>query len=119
MFSIFQLGADGTDPVSLVIQLLWFVLIFVSIFYGQKIQGWKAAKVIQGGLDKLKKWNDECKEILVSNFKECANKKKTQKDLMLQLEDFITFVTIPPVSLDPYGIISKFDHVVDVRDYRF
>ena len=119
MFSIFQFGSDGTDPVSLVIQLLWFVLIFVSIFYGQKIQGWKAAKVIQGGLEKLKKWNDECKEILVSNFKEFANKKKTQKDLMLQLEDFITFVTIPPVSLDPYGIISKFDHVVDVRDYRF
>ena len=119
MFSIFQFGSDGTDPVSLVIQLLWFVLIFVSIFYGQKIQGWKAAKEIQAGLEKLKKWNDECKEILVSNFKEFANKKKTQKDLMLQLEDFITFVTIPPVSLDPYGIISKFDHVVDVRDYRF
>ncbi|GAH16833.1 unnamed protein product, partial [marine sediment metagenome] len=32
---------------------------------------------------------------------------------------FITFVTIPPVSLDPNGIIRKFDHVVDVRDFRF
>ncbi|MFX0029263.1 MAG: DUF1512 family protein [Candidatus Hermodarchaeota archaeon] len=119
MLSLFQIGSQGTDPISLVIQLLWFVLIFISIFYGQKIQGWKASKEIQVGLEKLKKWNDECKEILISNFKEFADKKKTQKDLMLQLEDFITFVTIPPVSLDPYGIIPKFDHVVDVRDYRF
>jgi hypothetical protein len=119
MLNLFQFGSQGTDPVSLIIQLLWFVLIFVSIFYGQKIQGWKASRDIQAGLEKLKKWNDECKEILISNFKEFADKKKTQKDLMLQLEDFITFVTIPPVSLDPYGIVPKFDHIVDVRDYRF
>jgi len=89
------------------------------MFYGQKLQGWQASKKIQTGLEKLKKWNDECKEILIANFKEFADKKKTQKDLMFQLEDFITFVTISPVSLDPYGIIPKFDHVVDVRDFRF
>ncbi len=120
MLNIAQIGgAQGTDPISLVLNLLFFVLIFVSMFYGQKLQGWKASRDIQVSLDKLKKWNDECKEILMNNFKEFADTKKTQKDLMLQLEDFLTFVTIPPVSLDPYGIIPKFDHVVDVRDFRF
>lgn len=118
MNNIYQTGT-GTDPISLIISLLWFVLIFISMFYGQKLQAWKASKEIQTGLEKLKKWNDECKEILNTNFKQFADKKKTQKDLMFQLEDFITFVTISPVSLDPYGIISKFDHVVDVRDNRF
>jgi len=116
--NIYQV-AQSTDPVSLIISLLWLVLIFISMFYGQKLQAWKASKEIQTGLEKLKKWNDECKEILITNFKEFADKKKTQKDLMLQLEDFMTFVTIGPVSLDPYGIIPKFDHVVDVRDNRF
>ena len=118
MNNIYQI-AQNTDPVSLIISLLWLLLIFVSMFYGQKIQAWKASRDIQTALEKLKKWNDECKEILVTNFKEFADKKKTQKDLMFQLEDFITFVTISPVSLDPYGIIPKFDHVVDVRDNRF
>jgi hypothetical protein len=118
MNNIYQIS-QGTDPVSLIISLLWLLLIFVSMFYGQKIQAWKASKEIQTALEKLKKWNDECKEILITNFKEFADKKKTQKDLMFQLEDFITFVTIGPVSLDPYGIIPKFDHVVDVRDNRF
>ncbi len=112
-------GSGSADPLSIIFNLMFFLLIFVSMFYGQKLQGWKAAKEIQAGLDKLKKWNDECKQILITNFKEFADKKKTQKDLMFQIEEFITFITIAPVSLDPYGIIPKFDHVVDVRDYRF
>jgi len=120
MNNIYQLGGNqSTDPLSLILNLMFFLLIFISMFYGQKLQGWKASKEIQTGLEKLKKWNDECKEILITNFKEFADKKKTQKDLMFQIEDFITFVTIGPVSLDPYGIIPKFDHVVDVRDERF
>jgi hypothetical protein len=118
MNNIYQ-TATGTDPISLIISLLWFLLIFISMFYGQKLQAWKASKEIQAALEKLKKWNDECKEILITNFKEFADKKKTQKDLSFQLEDFLTFVTISPVSLDPYGIIPKFDHIVDVRDNRF
>ncbi|MFX1315219.1 MAG: DUF1512 family protein [Promethearchaeota archaeon] len=119
MFTIFQLGGDGADPLSIIFNLLWFLLIFMSIFYGQKIQAWRASKEIEAALEKLKKWDDECKEILLTNFKEFADKKQTQKDLMFKLEDFITFVTISPVSLDPYGIIPKFDHVIDVRDNRF
>jgi len=120
MNNIYQIGGtQSTDPISLIMNLMFFLLIFISMFYGQKLQGWKASKEIQTGLDKLKKWNDECKEILITNFKEFADKKKTQKDLMFQIEDFITFVTIGPVSLDPYGIIPKFDHIVDVRDDRF
>ncbi|MFW9972446.1 MAG: DUF1512 family protein [Candidatus Odinarchaeota archaeon] len=118
MNKIYQ-TTTGTDPISLIIYLLWFLLIFISMFYGQKLQSWKASREIQTALEKLKKWNDECKEILITNFKEFADKKKTQKDLMFQLEDFLTFVTISPVSLDPYGIIPKFDHVVNVRDNRF
>ncbi|MFX1388557.1 MAG: DUF1512 family protein [Promethearchaeota archaeon] len=118
MNNIYQ-TTTSTDPVSLIISLLWLLLIFISMFYGQKIQAWKASKEIQTALEKLKKWNDECKEILITNFKEFADKKKTQKDLMLQLEDVITFITISPVSLDPYGIVPKFDHIVDVRDNRF
>ncbi len=117
MNNIYQ--SPTTDPIQLIISLLWFLLIFISMFYGQKLQAWKASKEIQAALEKLKKWNDECKEILITNFKEFADKKKTQKDLMFQLEDFLTFITISPVSLDPYGIIPKFDHIVDVRDNRF
>ena len=119
MYSIYQIGQTQTDPLGIILNLLFFLLIFVSMFYGQRIQSWKAAKEIETGLEKLKKWNEECKEILLNKFKLVADKKETDKDLMIKLEDFMTFIAIIPVMLDPYGIIQKIDHVMDVRDYRF
>jgi hypothetical protein len=38
---------------------------------------------------------------------------------MLKLENFLTFIAITPVDLDPYGIIPKIDHIINVRDDRF
>jgi len=119
MYNIFQLGQQQTDPFAIILNLLFFLLIFISMFYGQRIQAWKAAKEIETGLEKLKKWNEDCKQILLTSFKEYSDKKETDKDLMIKLEDFMTFVAIIPVMLDPYGIIPKLDHVIDVRDYRF
>ena len=107
------------DPLSLIFQIMWFVLIFMSMFWGTKIQAWRASKEVESGLSKLKEWNNECKQILLTNFKKFSDKKETDKDLMLRLEDFLTFVAITPVSLDPYGIIPKLDHIIDVRDDRF
>jgi hypothetical protein len=89
------------------------------MFYGTKLQAYRSRKEIESGLDKLKKWDDECKQILLSNFKKYADKKENDKDLMLKLENFLTFVAISPVSLDPYGIIPKIDHIINVRDSRF
>ncbi|MGB5911148.1 MAG: DUF1512 family protein [Promethearchaeia archaeon] len=116
---IFNLMQTPVDPLSLIIQILWFVLIFISMFYGTKLQAWRSKKEIETGLTKLKEWDDECKQILLSNFKKYADKKETDKDLMIKLEDFLTFIAITPVSLDPLGIIRKLEHVIDVRDDRF
>ena len=114
-----QFGQTETDPLGLIFNLLWFALIFVSMFYGTKLQAWRSSREIETGLEKLKKWDDECKQILLSNFRKYANKKETDKDLMLKIENFLTFIAITPVNLDPYGIIPKLDHIIDVRDERF
>jgi len=116
---LMQLGQTETDPISLIFSLLWFLLIFLSMFYGTKIQAYRSRKEIETGLAKLKKWDDECKQILLSNFRKYADKKENDKDLMLKLENFLTFIAISPVSLDPYGIIPKIDHIINVRDSRF
>lgn len=108
-----------TDPLGLVLNLLFFVMIFISMFYGTKIQMWRSSKEVETGLEKLKTWNDECKQILLKVFKKYANKKEMDKDLQLKLDDFLSFITIEPVSLDPYGIIPKLDHIIDVRNDRF
>ena len=119
ILNLMLINQGELDPLSLVFQILFFVLIFISMFYGTRIQSFRAQKEIESGLNKLKKWDDECKQILLTNFKKYADKKETDKDLMIKLEDFLTFIAITPVSLDPYGIIPKIDHVIDVRDNRF
>lgn len=119
IFHILQFGQTQMDPLSIIFQVMFFALIIMSMFYGTKIQAWRASKEIETGLSKLKEWNDECKQILLTNFKKFADKKETDKDLMLKLEDFLTFVAITPISLDPYGIIPKIDHIIDVRDDRY
>lgn len=116
---LMQLGQTETDPLGLIFNILWFAMIFLSMFYGTKLQAWRSAKEIEAGLEKLKKWNDECKQILVSNFKKFSDKNETEKDLMLRIENFLTFIAITPVDLDPYGIIPKIDHIINVRDDRF
>ena len=107
LIQLMQFGQTGSDPLALIFNLLWFALIFVSMFYGTKLQAWRSQKEIESGLEKLKKWNDECKQILLSNFKKYANKNETEKDLMLKIENFLTFVAILPVDLDPYGIKDR------------
>ena len=119
MLVMFTTGLGGTDPISIILNLLFFVLIFVSMFYGTRIQAWRSQKEIESGLEKLKTWNDECKQTLLKDFKKYSDKKETDKDLMLKLENFMTFVTIEPVSLDPRHIVPKLDHVIDERDERF
>ncbi|TFF85290.1 MAG: DUF1512 domain-containing protein, partial [Promethearchaeota archaeon] len=110
---------DQTSPLSIIFNLLFFGLIFVSMFYGQRLQAWKASKEIESALEKLKNWREESKQTLLTDFKKFAKEKETDKDLMLKLENFMTFVTIGPVNLDPYGIVPKFDHIIDVRDNRY
>jgi len=119
MYNIFQLGQTQTDPFAIILNLLFFLLIFVSMFYGQRIQAWKSAKEIESGLEKLRRWNEESKQLLLNNFKQFANKNETDKDLMIKIEEFMSFVAIIPVMLDPYGLIPKIDHLIDVRDNRF
>ncbi|TXT57252.1 MAG: hypothetical protein BAJALOKI2v1_500005 [Promethearchaeota archaeon] len=119
IFNLFQLPGQQTDPLGLIFQLLFFFLIFISMFYGQKLQAWQASKKIEAALEKLKGWNKESKQTLVSKFKNFSDTKETEKDLLIKLEDFMTFVTIAPVTLDPSGVIPKFDQIIDVRDNRF
>jgi hypothetical protein len=89
------------------------------MFYGTKIQAFRSQKVIQDSLEKLKKLNEQTKTLAVKKFKEFASKDLTIKDIEGKVEDFLNFVMIAPVSLDPSGIIKKLDHLIDVRNFRF
>lgn len=45
--------------------------------------------------------------------------KRPDKKLRQTINNFLEFFVIPPVSIDPYGIMKKFEHIVDLEKYRF
>ncbi|MEM5834441.1 MAG: DUF1512 family protein [Candidatus Aenigmatarchaeota archaeon] len=44
--------------------------------------------------------------------------KKPSKELKEKIKHFLEFFTIEPVKLDPYGIISKFEHISNLAEER-
>lgn len=105
-----------TDPISIVLNLMFFILIFISMFYGTKIQAFRSQKVIQDSLENLKKLNEDTKKLVVKKFREFVSKDLTIKDIEVKIDDLLNFVMIQPVDLDPSGIIKKLDHLIDVRE---
>ncbi|MHA1821365.1 MAG: DUF1512 family protein [Promethearchaeota archaeon] len=110
---------SNNDPISLILNLLFFILIFASMFYGTKIQAFKSQKAIEAALEELKKWNNETKTLTVKKIKKMADDNLTIKDIESKMEELINFIMINPVSLDPYGIIPKLDHLMDVREQTY
>jgi len=86
------------------------------MFYGQKIQIWNMLREVEGGLEKLRILKDEGRRVAITTVK---NLGKSEIDPTPRLDQFLEYFTIMPVDLDPSGIISKLEHVVDIRDERF
>jgi hypothetical protein len=116
---ILQLGQTQSDPISLILNIFFYVLFIIFMLYGTKIQSWRASKEIEIALIDLKKWNDESKNIVIKKIEKYSDKKLPKKDLRAKIEDFMTFIAIQPTGLDPAGIVPKLDHLVNVRDERF
>jgi len=45
--------------------------------------------------------------------------KKRDKKIIRSVKNFLEFFVITPVNLDPYGIVKKFEHLVDLEKERF
>jgi hypothetical protein len=117
---IYQLGqAQGTDPISLILNIFFYVMFILFMLYGTKLQSWRASKEIEVALQELKTWNDEAKGLVIKKIQNYKDKKLTTKDLKVKIDDIMTFISISPTDLDPAGIVPKLDHLINVRDDRF
>ncbi|MHA1746577.1 MAG: DUF1512 family protein [Promethearchaeota archaeon] len=110
---------EGNEALSLVFEIMFMIMMFVSIFYGSKIRSWKASRAIKDGLEKLNQWNVETKQLTVSRFKEYCDENQSQKEIAKKIEEFLSFVTITPVELDTTGIIPKIEHILNNREAKY
>jgi len=106
----------GQDSLSWIFQIIFTLLFIVMIFYGQRIQMYVMIREIEGSLLRLKFIRDEGRKIAIKTIKETG---KPEVDPTKRVDQFLEYVTIPPQSMDPAGIVWKLEHILDVREDRF
>jgi hypothetical protein len=118
-----MLSIDGTkmqlgplDQYSWILNLLFYVVFVVFIFYGQRIQMYVMLREVEGSLYKLKYIKDEGRKVAIETIKEIG---KPQTDPSSRVDRFLEYFTISPQGLDPAGIVWKLEHIIDVMDVRF
>lgn len=111
---LFQI--PGGDIFSQIFAIVIYAFIFVSLFYGQKIQLHLMLREVEGSLYKLRYIRDEGRKIAIETIKELG---KPQTDPTARVDRFLEYFTITPQTLDPAGVVWKLEHILDVRDVRF
>jgi len=106
----------GDSSISWIMNILFYVVFVVFMFYGQRIQMMVMLREVEGSLHKLKYIKEEGRKTAVETVKEIG---KPQADPAARIDRFMEYFTIGPQGLDPAGIVWKLEHILDVRDTRF
>jgi hypothetical protein len=107
-----QNGDVGID----IINIIYLGSFLFFMVYGQKFQTWMMLREIGNAAYKLKGMRDKARGIAIASVK---GNGKEELDPSARIDHFLEYFTIMPASLDPAGIVPKFEHLLDVRDQRF
>lgn len=105
---ISQFGDIGIGNILWVVFFIFFTLFYSRIIVSQML--WK----LEQTAEKLEELTDKGKKIVIRKVS-----KNPSKQLKDSISNFLEFFMIPPVSLDPFGIVKKIEHVVNLEEKRF
>jgi hypothetical protein len=98
-----------------IISLLWVASFIGFFFYGSRLQTYNALREIGSGLNKLKVMKDKARKEAIDYL---VNVGKANGDPAQRVDQFLDYVTIMPVDIDPAGLVGKIDHVVTTNNDR-
>jgi hypothetical protein len=104
----------GLD-ISTIITLASFGLFFVFIVYGGKIQTITATGAVMRSLNRLDSMKSRARAQVISYLNKNGSDGNETAE---RVDEFLNYVTIMPVTMDPNGIIPKLEHLVDTGDDR-
>jgi len=108
------LQVPGVDLSSLV-TLLWVAFFAITFLYSTRIQSYMALNDINRGLTKLRVMKDKARKEAIDYL---VNVGKAPTDPAQRVDQFLDYVTIMPVDIDPAGLVGKIDHVVTTNNDR-
>ena len=106
---IFSLG----DDTSIFMMLVWILPVILFIFYGQRIQLWVSSGEIKKNIRKLDEYGAASMNKTLSYVREQEVIDPNTERRIRMMADYFT---IPPVDMDPSGVVAKVRHVVRSRE---
>ena len=94
--------------------IIWFLLFFVMMFIYPKLMITQMIWKLEQTAQMLEEFTNTGRRIVVRKIT-----KTPTKELREAITNFLDFFIIEPVSLDPYGIMKKIEHLVDLSERRF
>jgi hypothetical protein len=104
----------GIDLSSLTV-VFWIGFFAINFLYQTRIQSYLALNEISRGLNKLKVMKDKSRKEAIDFL---VNVGKAPNDPSQRVDQFLDYVTIMPVDIDPAGLVGKIDHVVTTNNDR-
>jgi len=100
-----------TDSLSQVVNILFWIVLLV--FY-PKIMVAQVMFQLENSVIQMEQMSEKAKDIVLKKIS-----KKPDKKTKEQVKNFMEFFVIPPVDMDPYGIVKKFEHIIELEKGRF
>lgn len=109
-------GIFGETGLNNILSILFFVLFFTFMLFGQQVQSRIALMQIDGAVRRLEGMRNDAKSLTLKILREIG---KAKDDPTPRLNSLLEQFLIPPVDMDPAGVVKKFDHLLDVREDKF
>ena len=106
------LNGIPTDFLSQIVNM--FMWIFVLGFALPKLMVYQMTLKLENSTMKLESMCTKAQGMVLKKIS-----KKPDKKLKEQVKNFMEFFAIPPIDLDPYGIVKKFEFLMDQQKERF
>lgn len=113
---ILETGIFGSGGISNLLSILFYVMFFGFMLFGQQIQSRIALMQIDGAVRRLDNMRSDAKSLTVKMLRDIG---KPKDDPTPRLNSLLEQFLIEPVNMDPQGIVRKFDHLLDVRESKF
>ncbi|MEM5778717.1 MAG: DUF1512 family protein [Candidatus Aenigmatarchaeota archaeon] len=106
-----MLAQFGGDVVSTIV---WIILFIIMIIFGPRLMTTQTILKLEKEATDLEEIAEKSKNYIIR-----ALSKRPNAKLRENVSNFLEFFAIAPVSIDPYGVIKKIDHVIKNSDQRF
>lgn len=92
--------------------IIWFALFIFVMLFGSRLMVTQTILKLEKDVLELEELATKSKGYIFTKVKPSSKQKQN-------INNFMEFFAVPPVSSDPYGVMKKLDHIIRLADKRF